>query len=188
MKQATLLVVVFLSVGIGAGFGQDCGKGRRSISIFVQDGFALENPRYQLFSVSPISEERYNNGNVARFLSKTFFPGEEVRLSNFWVHKSYIIPAEVAEKFLKTYKAGDYRAFREDDPIKKNESSGAIKNGHIEFFTGEMYSYPYILKISSGNLNPVYLLGDYLGGCFKKDKIVFDGYGPIVLSGGPPYD
>jgi hypothetical protein len=172
MKKIFLTTIIVLAAA-STTFGQRCGGSTNYIFIYVRDGIKLQNPRYELFSVSPTGL-LYDDPKLARFVSTTLFADDEPKRPTFWRMESFIIKPELVEKFLKTYNAGDYDAAPRWRPLKKEEFSGPIKNGQINLPTGEMFDYPYILKIYADNRNPVYILSAHLGGCFPSERIIWD--------------
>jgi hypothetical protein len=153
---------------------QRCGGSTNYIWIYVRDGSALVNPRYELISITP-SGLLYDDPKLAKFVSDNFFPGEELKRPEFWHMKSFIESPETVGKFLKGYKPTSYDPAPEWRRMKTDQFSGAIIQGQITFPTGEMFNYPYILKIYADNQTPVYILGPHLGGCFPSERIIFDG-------------
>jgi len=172
-RKHFILFLLLIVPGATAAEGQACGGSEKPIFIYVRAGFALQNPRYELFSVSPTGHE-YNDGYVANFLSRTFFPEKEANPANFWVTQSLVVAPDRAETFLKTYKPADYDPKPNHLPIKREQLSGPASDGVIIFQTGELYNFPYLLKIFADNRKPVYILGAHLGGCYSVDRIILD--------------
>lgn len=175
------LVLLFISIGAHGAAAQVCGGSQKPIYIYVRDGFTLKNPRYELIPVSPTGHH-YDDRHVVKFVSRTFFPDDEPKVSNFWGSKSFVISPTIVEPFLKTYRPADYDPGADWRPIKTAGLSGKIEGGLIVFPTGELYSFPYLLKIFADDLKPVYILGAHLGGCYPLDRVMLDESGSRVVS------
>lgn len=170
-----ILLLAFMAVAtVPAVYAQRCGGSTNYIWIYVRDGSsALVNPRYELISISP-TDLLYDDPKLSKFVSDNFFPNEAPKRPEFWHMRSFIIAPEAVEKFLKTYKAGNYDPVPEWRRLKKEHFSGPVTGGEISFPTSEMFNYPYILKIAADNRKSVYILGAHLGGCFPSERVILE--------------
>jgi hypothetical protein len=172
-KRFSLLVLITIAAAAANISAQACGGSTNHIYIYVRDGKALINPRYQIISVAP-SNFLYDDPKLANIISETFFADGVERRRQFWHMDLFIIKPDLVDKFLKTYKAENYDPAPRWRRLEKENFSGKIEQGHIELPTGEMFGYPYILKIYADNRKPVYVLGAHLGGCDPMERIVID--------------
>jgi hypothetical protein len=174
IKNILILAFIAMVAAVPNLSAQRCGGSTNYIWIYVRDGSALINPRYELISISPTGL-LYDDPKLAKFVSDNFFPNERPRRPEFWHMESFIVDSKAVEKFLKNYKAADYDPAPDWRPLKKEQFSGRVAGGEITLPTGEMFNYPYILKIYADNQTPMYVLGPHLGGCFSSEKIILDG-------------
>lgn len=152
---------------------QRCGGGTNNIHIYVKDGVALTQPRYEIIPVSPTGL-RYDDPKLAAFISRTFFNDGVARDRTFWQSRLVIVDPKLVDKFMAGYKFENYDPAPRWRPLKPNNFSGPIEGGSFTLRTGEMYIYPHLLKIYAGNLSPVYILGAHLYGCFPRERIIID--------------
>jgi hypothetical protein len=173
IKNILIFASIALMAAVPCSNAQRCGGSTNYIWIYVRDGSALVNPRYELISISPTGL-LYDDPKLAKFVSDHFFPNERPRRPEFWHMESFIVAPEAVEKFLKNYKPADYDPAPQWRPLEKDRFSGRVTGGEITLPTGEMFNYPYILKIAADNRTPVYVLGAHLGGCFPSERIILE--------------
>lgn len=176
MKTPTIIFALLL-IGFAAIYApaQRCGGGTTQVHIFVKDGFKLKYPSYELISISPTGLI-YDDPKLASFISKTFFEyTDEKPARTFWHAKLFIVEPKLVDKFLKGYKFENYDPAPDWRRLDRKDFTDKIIDGYFELPTGEMFDYPYLLKITADNLQPVYILGPHLGGCFPRERIVIDG-------------
>ena len=174
MKKHFLLISIVLGLGISA-FGQVCGGGIQTFSIFVRNGLQAENLRYQLYTVMPLGSKDDHEA-TAKYLTSTFFPYREPVLSTFWIKDVEVNP-EIAEKFIAKHKPENFRRDPPEDAyFQRNKYADSIKDGEFEFWSRELYDRPLLLKIFADNYRPVYLLGSHFGGCSRKHRVILDEY------------
>jgi hypothetical protein len=171
-----ILIFAFIAMvaAVPGASAQRCGGSTNYIGIYLRDGRALVNPRYELISITP-SELSYDDPKLAKFVSDNFFPNDRPRRPEFWHMDLFIVSPEAVGKFLKSYKPADYDPAPQWRKLKTEHFSGSFSQGQIAFPTGEMFNYPYILKIYADNQTPLYVLGPHLGGCFSSEMIILDG-------------
>lgn len=173
-RRKLLLLTLVLAMGAAPDiFAQRCGGSTNHVYIYVRNGTTLVNPRYEIISVTP-GDLLYDDPRLAKIVSDTFFADGVERRREFWHMQLFVLQPELVEKFLKTYKAENYDPAPEWRRLKKEDFSGRIEQGQIDLPTGEMFGYPYILKIHADNRKPVYVLGAHLGGCFPMERIIID--------------
>lgn len=175
MKTPIILAILFISLAAICTPAQRCGGGTNQINVFVKDGVKLKDPVYELISISPTGLI-YDDPKLASFISKTFFEYPDKNPARtFWYMKLFVIEPKLVDKFLRGYKFENYDPAPDWRPLDRKDFTGKIIEGYFELPTGEMFNYPYLLKISAGNLKPVYILGPHLWGCFPRERIILDG-------------
>jgi hypothetical protein len=170
-RQISFFVLFLVLAMVPTAFAQRCGGSTNRIYVSVRNDKALVNPRYEIISVSP-SEYPYDDPKLATFISDTFFADGAERPPQFWHMQAIVLKPGLVENFLKTYRAEKYDPAPQWRRLKKENFSGPIMGGEISLPTGEMFGYPYILKVEADNRKPVYVLGAHLGGCFPMERIV----------------
>lgn len=173
MKKLIITVAIAGTVGAFGleSWAQVCGGSTRTYHVYVRNDRQAVNLRYELIGVMPKSVGA-NYESTARYLYKTFFPEKEPFLSRFWINKPLEVKREVAEKFLRNYRAESFRDNPSADDLRPSKHSGAIEDGEISFYTAELFDRPFLLKIYADNYKPQYYISDHLGGCYHKADLL----------------
>ncbi len=165
------LILLMLLMGTSTALGQECGKGNWTISIYVPNGTIAKNLRYELFSVQPKNIERESSA-LNKYVIKAFDIRNFERCYGGDCSEAYKIDPLVAEKFLKAYDASAFQEVRPDLLTDSNSLKRKVKSGKISFRTWETFQMLLLLKISSDNFKPKYLLGNFLGGCYRRENLL----------------
>ena len=162
MLRLYLLILFAILSFTFATYGQSCPEAIYTIN-FVQK----EPVKYELFSVVP-KGKNYRSEEFQKWLFSELFKNEIMELDSFYLRNK--IKNKNAEKFLKNYNAENFEPIRGIQP-DQSKIEGKVENGSIKFQTYETNFQLALLRISSEEYGKFYLLGRFLGGCYRTDLI-----------------
>lgn len=155
----TFLLIVLVFAAAPSICGQKCGASY--FGIYTPNRKKIE---YKLFSLFPRFKYRSEYEVLKNLLSTE-------KIKGLSLGGTLQVESKLAEKFLKDYKSENFYNLSNLESV---ELYGSSDEGTFSFKTSEGDAYFYLLQVSTDKLEIAYFVGNYLGGCGKRQLIDFD--------------
>jgi len=146
--------------------GQACGASTYAVSAYTRLGTQAHNVHYNIYPLRKKSSSNIPYHNLLEMPSQTYTAHRPANVPAVYVENSS------AESFLATYKEDDFDHMLHENGLGKNQFSGSPRDGTITFFTMETDTTPYLLSITGDDVQPIYLLDNFFGGCRRQIDLI----------------
>lgn len=175
LKKILCLLVMMLCL-YGKGAAQLCGSGTFTFKFYVLNNAATTTLHYEILSATPQTISEIIAGDTL-----DFYTTDKDKLLTEYSPELYnhtyfgeIINRQAVEKILNKTVAPpfDTSGFQRLH-LKKIAINGTIKKGILQFPTAELFSRPYLLKVTDGKKH-IYILANLFGGCNRTAQLIWD--------------
>lgn len=167
MKLILLLTISLLTLVItDTVTAQRCPASKRTIKVYVQNEHKANELSYQLI---PLKDKVTRNDLFSeQFLFNTFgVEAPVISIPVLQADKSIELNSNYLETFVK-----DLKPEKEQKDNWGNKLTGKIQKGELTFNASDLDGEFYLLRVTSNNYKPAYLLGRLLGGCDTTDSVI----------------
>jgi hypothetical protein len=158
-------VVAFIHCVCSSSFAQRCPASIRTIQVFVRNDHQARDVRYEIIPLKMMvaKKDLYS----LEFLWKNFGIERSDSLDLLHAGRSVAANQNYVEKFLATYVWG-----KQQSAEQGNNYAGRVMDGELTLKASDLNNDLYLLKITSKNYAPSYILGQLLGGCHDHDEVL----------------
>lgn len=167
MWKLVIFVAAVMGLGVSLVNAQKCPRTKRTLVVLVLNGTQAKNVRYQIYPVLPkiVGEDP---DKLLKYINKTFqYSGSTANMiaNGDWARKAL---SQTAEEIIKNYRSEEYVPWSNSP---ENKLSGSIKDGKVVFQASDAVRQLFLMKITSDNYFPEYLIGNFFGGCSVMDRV-----------------
>jgi hypothetical protein len=172
MWKLVILAALFIVYSVGEINAQKCPRTKRTLMVLVLNGTEAKNVRYKIYPVLPKVVGEDQDRLLQHIYKKFQYTGSTANMiaNGNWARK--VLP-QTAEEIIKDYKAEEYLPWRN---WPENNLAGSIKDGKVVFEASDAVRQLFLIKITSDNYYPEYLIGNFFGGCSVVDKVELTDY------------